>query len=117
MKALLVTLPLLLGGGLALAPPPDDPLRAAYLISSQRPNCLQGQWLLDAGNPAAARAVFEQCVARWNDLYSLVQLARLDQHSNPAQAAQWLASAAAIDPQQTDYWQQRLTSPTSPKEH
>ncbi|HLD64912.1 MAG TPA: hypothetical protein VJA19_02605 [Pseudomonas sp.] len=121
MKLLLGLLPLLLGGGLALAPPPPgDPLRAAYLIGSTRPNCLQGQWQLDRGQPLAAIAVFERCVRRWDDLYSMVQLARLYQHgtavsADPQRAAAWLAQAQAIDPRQTRYWQQHLNQlSTSP---
>jgi len=49
----------------------------AYLDSPKRIKCLYGYVTAKTGNFDAARAIFEDCVARWNDVYSLISLAQM----------------------------------------
>lgn len=108
MKLLLALLPVTLGSGLMFAPPPGDPLRDAYLVSSKRLNCLDGDWQLQSGNPSAAINAYERCVTQWNDIYSMLRLSHLYQYEQPARAADLLARAEQLDAAQAAYWRQRL---------
>ncbi|WP_437880375.1 hypothetical protein [Pseudomonas sp. LRF_L74] len=114
MKLLAVVLPLTLGSGLGgslvLAPQTSDPLRSAYLVSSLRVPCLSGERYLNNGDSQAAATVFEDCVKRWDDIYSMLQLARLYQDSQPRRASEMLSRAQNQSPAQTAYWQARLSS-------
>lgn len=112
MKLLLALLPVTLGSGLMFAPPPGDPLRDAYLVSSKRLNCLEGDWQLQRSNRHAAISAYERCAAKWNDIYSMLRLSHLYRDDQPARAADLLARAEQLDAAQTAYWVQRLASQT-----
>lgn len=67
-------------GLLALATLPvhaDEMGYEAYIDSPKRMKCLYGYVTAKTGNYDAARAIFEDCVARWNDVYSLISLAQM----------------------------------------
>ncbi|NRF47683.1 sel1 repeat family protein [Pseudomonas stutzeri] len=67
-------------GLLALATLPvhaDEMGYEAYIDSPKRIKCLYGYVTAKTGNYDAARAIFEDCVARWNDVYSLISLAQM----------------------------------------
>ncbi|MCF7202559.1 tetratricopeptide repeat protein [Pseudomonas oligotrophica] len=49
----------------------------AYLDSPKRIKCLYGYVTAKTGNFDAARAIFEDCMARWNDIYSMISLAQM----------------------------------------
>jgi len=49
----------------------------AYVDSPKRIKCLYGYVTAKTGNFDAAKAIFEDCVARWNDVYSLISLAQM----------------------------------------
>ncbi|MBC9249870.1 hypothetical protein A9179_06230 [Pseudomonas alcaligenes] len=76
MKLLLAgLLPALLGGGVAVSlPPPEQPLRSAYLVSSQRLPCLYARLAAARGEDRQAR--LEDCANAWNDRQAAQLLAR-----------------------------------------
>ena len=49
----------------------------AYLDSSKRIKCLYGYVTAKTGNFDAAKQIFEDCIRRWNDVYSLISLAQM----------------------------------------
>ncbi len=49
----------------------------AYVDSPKRIKCLYGYVTAKTGNFDAARAIFEDCMARWNDIYSMISLAQM----------------------------------------
>ncbi|MCW3147863.1 sel1 repeat family protein [Stutzerimonas stutzeri] len=49
----------------------------AYVDSPRRIKCLYGYVTAKTGNFEAAKAIFEDCVTRWNDVYSLISLAQM----------------------------------------
>lgn len=54
----------------------------AYVDSPKRIKCLYGYVTAKTGNFDAAKAIFEDCVARWNDVYSLISLAQMYESGN-----------------------------------
>ena len=54
----------------------------AYIDSPKRIKCLYGYVTAKTGNFDAARAIFEDCVVRWNDVYSLISLAQMYESGN-----------------------------------
>ncbi|MDP3365026.1 MAG: sel1 repeat family protein, partial [Pseudomonas sp.] len=54
----------------------------AYIDSPKRIKCLYGYVTAKTGNFDAARQIFEDCVARWNDVYSLISLAQMYESGN-----------------------------------
>ena len=54
----------------------------AYLDSPKRIKCMYGYVTAKTGNFTAAKAIFEDCVARWNDIYSLIWLAQMYENGN-----------------------------------
>lgn len=48
-----------------------------YLEGSKRIKCLYGYVASKTGNHAAAVKIYEDCIARWDDVYSYINLARL----------------------------------------
>jgi len=63
-----------------------------YLESSKRIKCLYGYVASKTGNHAAAVKIYEDCIARWDDVYSYINLARLYEEGrgvskDPVQAA------------------------------
>ena len=64
--------------GLATLPASADELGyEAYVDSPKRIKCLYGYVTAKTGNFDAAKAIFEDCVARWNDVYSMISLAQM----------------------------------------
>ncbi|MBK3867199.1 sel1 repeat family protein [Pseudomonas stutzeri] len=64
--------------GLATLPAGADELGyEAYVDSPKRIKCLYGYVTAKTGNFEAAKAIFEDCVKRWNDVYSLISLAQM----------------------------------------
>lgn len=49
----------------------------AYVHSSKRIKCLYGYIADKTGDHATAIAIFEDCIARWNDVYSMIWLAQI----------------------------------------
>ncbi|KAB8065295.1 tetratricopeptide repeat protein [Janthinobacterium violaceinigrum] len=49
----------------------------AYVRSDKRIKCLYGYAADKTGDHAAAVAIFEDCIRRWNDVYSMIWLAQL----------------------------------------
>lgn len=49
----------------------------AYMHSNKRIKCLYGYAADKTGDHAAAVAIFEDCIRRWNDVYSMIWLAQL----------------------------------------
>lgn len=49
----------------------------AYIDSSKRIKCMYGYVTAKTGNFEAAKQIFEDCVKRWNDVYSYIWLAQM----------------------------------------
>lgn len=49
----------------------------AYIDSPRRMKCMYGYVTAKTGNFDAAHRIFQDCVARWNDVYSLIWLAQM----------------------------------------
>lgn len=49
----------------------------AYVHSDKRIKCLYGYAADKTGDHGAAVAIFEDCIRRWNDVYSMIWLAQL----------------------------------------
>ncbi len=49
----------------------------AYIDSPKRIKCMYGYVTAKTGNFDAARQIFEDCIARWNDVYSMIWLAQM----------------------------------------
>ena len=49
----------------------------AYVHSDKRIKCLYGYAADKTGDHASAVAIFEDCIRRWNDVYSMIWLAQL----------------------------------------
>ena len=49
----------------------------AYIDSPKRIKCMYGYVTAKTGNFGAAKQIFEDCIARWNDVYSLIWLAQM----------------------------------------
>lgn len=49
----------------------------AYIDSPKRIKCLYGYVTAKTGNFDAARQIFEDCIARWEDVYSMIWLAQM----------------------------------------
>lgn len=49
----------------------------AYIDSDKRIKCLYGYAADKTGDHAAAIKIFEDCIARWNDVYSMIWLAQI----------------------------------------
>ncbi|WP_181297245.1 tetratricopeptide repeat protein [Pseudomonas sp. Q2-TVG4-2] len=49
----------------------------AYIDSPKRIKCLYGYVTAKTGNFDAARQIFEDCVRRWDDIYSMISLAQM----------------------------------------
>lgn len=66
----------------------------AYIDSPKRIKCMYGYVTAKTGNFSAAKAIFEDCVARWNDVYSLIWLAQM--YENGSGVEPDLKKAAAL---------------------
>jgi TPR repeat protein len=49
----------------------------AYIDSPKRIKCLYGYVTAKTGNFDAAKQIFEDCVRRWEDIYSMISLAQM----------------------------------------
>ncbi|WP_286240970.1 tetratricopeptide repeat protein [Neptuniibacter halophilus] len=49
----------------------------AYIDSDKRIKCLYGYAADKTGNHGAAISIFEDCIRRWNDVYSMIWLAQI----------------------------------------
>jgi TPR repeat protein len=49
----------------------------AYIDSPKRIKCMYGYVTAKTGNFDVARQIFEDCIARWNDVYSMIWLAQM----------------------------------------
>jgi len=49
----------------------------AYIDSTQRIKCLYGYVATKTGDHQAAIQIFEDCIERWNDVYSMIWLAQI----------------------------------------
>jgi TPR repeat protein len=49
----------------------------AYIDSTKRIKCLYGYVASKTGNHQAAIQIFEDCIERWNDVYSMIWLAQI----------------------------------------
>ena len=96
---------------LALLPPlasaTDEMGYESYIDSPKRIKCLYGYVTAKTGNFDAARQIFEDCVKRWNDVYSMISLAQMYESGNGVpkdltQAAALLERAAG-QPDQASY--------------
>lgn len=54
----------------------------AYINSPKRIKCMYGYVTAKTGNYSTARQIFEDCVARWNDVYSMIWLAQMYENGN-----------------------------------
>ena len=75
MKHLL--LPLLLTSTGVLAGDINELSYEAYIDSDKRIKCLYGYAAEKTGDHQAAVRIFEDCIARWNDVYSMIWLAQM----------------------------------------
>ena len=55
----------------------NDMSYGAFVDSDKRIKCLYGYAADKTGDHAAAVRIFEDCISRWNDLYSIIWLAHL----------------------------------------
>jgi len=81
-------------GLVALPVQADEMGYEAYIDSPKRIKCLYGYVTAKTGNFDAARQIFEDCVARWNDVYSLISLAQMYESGNGV--AKDLGKSAAL---------------------
>jgi len=70
-------LPLLLASSAALAQDINELSYEAYIDSDKRIKCLYGYAAEKTGDHQAAVQIFEDCIARWNDVYSMIWLAQM----------------------------------------
>lgn len=75
MRAL--SLILLLASPVALAQETSELSYEAYIASDKRIKCLYGYAAEKTGNHEAAMQIFEDCIHRWNDVYSMIWLAQM----------------------------------------
>lgn len=66
----------------------------AYIDSPKRIKCMYGYVTAKTGNFSTARQIFEDCVARWNDVYSMIWLAQMYENGNGVEPD--LAKAAEL---------------------
>lgn len=62
---------------LATPAPASDLSYEAYIDSDKRIKCLYGYAADKTGNHDAAIRIFEDCIERWNDVYSMIWLAQI----------------------------------------
>lgn len=77
--ALAVLAGLILGSAACGAETPDegDLSYRAHIDSPHRFKCLYGYAADKTGDHASAIRIFEDCIARWNDVYSMIWLAQI----------------------------------------
>lgn len=65
----------------------------AYIDSDKRIKCLYGYAAEKTGDHAAAIRIFEDCILRWNDVYSMIWLAQIYETGIGVQRDQAYATA------------------------
>lgn len=88
-----VPLLLTLGSTLVFAETSDLSYEA-YIDSDKRIKCLYGYAAEKTGDHSAAMKIFEDCIERWNDVYSMIWLAQM--YESGAGMAIDLEKAAAL---------------------
>lgn len=61
----------------SLAVSADDLSYQGFVHSDKRIKCLYGYAAAKTGDHAAAMHIFNDCIARWNDVYSMIWLAQM----------------------------------------
>jgi TPR repeat protein len=61
----------------SLAASADDLSYQGFVHSDKRIKCLYGYAATKTGDHAAAMQIFNDCIARWNDVYSMIWLAQM----------------------------------------
>lgn len=74
----------------------------SFIASDKRIKCLYGYAADKTGDHAAAIAIFEDCIRRWNDVYSMIWLAQIYDTGvgaprDPARATALLRQGAETD--------------------
>ncbi len=91
----------------SLASATDELGYESYIDSPKRIKCLYGYVTAKTGNFEAAKQIFEDCVSRWNDVYSMISLAQMYESGNgvPVDLSQsaTLLKRAAEQPDQASY--------------
>ncbi len=77
MKAISRCVSGLLLAGLAQTASASELGYDAYIDSPKRIKCMYGYVTAKTGNFGAAKQIFEDCIARWNDVYSMIWLAQM----------------------------------------
>ncbi len=91
--------------------PPVQPMREpsgnelsyeSWIDSDRRLKCMYGYLADKTGDHAAAVAIFEDCIARWNDVYSMIWLAQIYETGvglprDPARATALMRRGAQLD--------------------
>lgn len=93
MPAPIRYLPLLLTAPAAFGDTSDLSYES-YIHSNKRIKCLYGYAAEKTGDHAAAVQIFEDCIARWNDVYSMIWLAQM--YESGMGMPQSLEKAAAL---------------------
>ena len=87
MRHLLPLLALTLLPVSVLARETSDLSYESYVDSDKRFKCLYGYAAEKTGNHEAAMKIFNDCIARWNDVYSMIWLAQMYEAGSPYMAA------------------------------
>ncbi len=79
----------------------------AYIDSPKRIKCLYGYVTAKTGNFDAAKQIFEDCVRRWDDIYSMISLAQMYESGSGVpkdlERAAMLLKRAAEQPDEASY--------------
>ena len=65
----------------------------SYIDSDKRIKCLYGYAAEKTGDHASARKIFEDCIERWSDVYSMIWLAQMYESGSGVPADQAKAAA------------------------
>ena len=74
----------------------------SYVTSDKRIKCLYGYAANKTGDHAAAIQIFEDCIRRWNDVFSMIGLAQMYEtgigiRQDPVQSTALMRRAAQLD--------------------
>lgn len=81
-------------GCVSLAVSADDLSYQGFVHSDKRIKCLYGYAATKTGDHEAAMQIFNDCIARWNDVYSMIWLAQM--HESGSGVPKDLGKAAAL---------------------
>lgn len=93
---------LMFAGGAAAAADEGDLSYRSHIDSPRRFKCLYGYAADKTGDHAAAIRIFEDCIARWNDVYSMIWLAQILETGigtprDPVRAARLMERGAQVE--------------------